>query len=230
MAAALAGALPGLEPIDQLGLLRDSFALAEAGYQTVAPALEMLAALPADANPVVASGAVARWASVHGYAEEQDKAAVAALAAERLLPRLRRLGFDPKDEESLADTALRADLVVALGIPGVHLHSAEVVECMGPRTTGTGFGRFEGFVDIQPCLRFITVKHCELGQGGIGLGQRLSSGQFEHRGRLGGEIDRLSPITIDPVDPTCHEQSVAQRLVVAQSSPQLDRTLRNRHR
>ncbi len=118
MVSALAAGLPGFAPIDQLGLLRDNFALAEAVYQTISPALEMLLAVPSDANPVVANGAVARWASVHGYAEADDRAAVAALAGERLLPRLRQLGFDPKADESLVDTELRADLVASLGAMG----------------------------------------------------------------------------------------------------------------
>src|SRR5690606_22604060 len=96
MASALAGTLATLDPIDQLGLVRDNFALAEAGYQTVSPALDMLAALRGDANPVVAQGAVARWASVHGYAEEADRAEVAALARELWLPRLEQLGFDSR--------------------------------------------------------------------------------------------------------------------------------------
>ena len=125
MAAALAAGLPGFEPIDQLGLLRDGFALAEAGYQTVAPALDMLVAVPGEANPVVAAGAVARWASVHGYAAESDRPAVAALAAAQLLPRLRRLGFDPSTDESLVDTSLRADLVAALGNMGEETVAAE---------------------------------------------------------------------------------------------------------
>ena len=115
MATEIATALPGFEPIDQLGLVRDNFALAEAGYQTIAPALDMLVALRGDANPVVAQGAVARWAAAHGYAAEADKPTVAAMAHERWLPRLQQLGFDPRPRESLADTELRADLVRVLG-------------------------------------------------------------------------------------------------------------------
>jgi aminopeptidase N len=115
MAGELARAMPGLAPIDQLGLLRDNFALAEAGYQTANPALDMLVAIGGDANPVVAQGVVARWGQVHGYAAEADRPRVAALAGEHLLPRLRRLGFDPRPGESLADTDLRGDLVTTLG-------------------------------------------------------------------------------------------------------------------
>jgi len=118
MAAELARAIPDLEPIDQLGLVRDNFALAEAGYQTAAPALDMLAAVRSDANPVVAQGAVARWAQVHGYATEADKPKAAALASDAWLPRLEQLGFDPKPGESLVDTDLRGNLITTLGNMG----------------------------------------------------------------------------------------------------------------
>ncbi len=118
MAVELTKALPNFEPIDQLGLLRDNFALAEAGYQRLAPALDMLVAVRDDANPVVAQGAVARWASIHGYASEADRPKAAGLARAHLLPRLQRLGFDPKPGESLPDTELRADLVAVLGNMG----------------------------------------------------------------------------------------------------------------
>jgi aminopeptidase N len=125
MAAELARAMPGLEPIDQLGLLRDNFALAEASYQTVSPALDMLVAIGGDANPVVAQGVVARWGQVHGYAVEADRPRVAALAGEHLLPRLRRLGFDARPGESLVDTDLRGDLVTTLGNMGDETVAAE---------------------------------------------------------------------------------------------------------
>jgi aminopeptidase N len=125
MAGELVRALPGLEPIDQLGLLRDNFALAEAGYQGAAPALDLLMAVPGNANPVVAQGAVARWAQIHGYANEADKPKAAALASERWLPRLEQLGFDSKAGESLADTDLRGDLVTTLGNIGDAAVAAE---------------------------------------------------------------------------------------------------------
>jgi aminopeptidase N len=125
MASALVEALPGLAPIDQLGLLRDSFALAEAGYQPTGPALDMLVAVPGDANPIVAQGAVARWDRVHDVALEAVKPAVAALAREHWLPRLQQLGFDPAPGESLVDTDLRGDLLRVLGRMGEPTVAAE---------------------------------------------------------------------------------------------------------
>ena len=118
MIARLTQALPTLAPIDQIGLVRDNFALAEAGYQTAAPALDLLAAVPGDANPIVAQGAVNRWAAVHALLDDAGQARVAALTRDAWLLRLRQLGFDPAPNESLADTSLRGDLLTVLGDMG----------------------------------------------------------------------------------------------------------------
>jgi aminopeptidase N len=118
MVAQLVQVFPTLQPIDQAGLVRDNFALAEAGYQTVSPALDLLAAVPGDANPIVAQTAINRWAAVHGIAREGDRSRVAAMAREQWLPRLQQLGFDPKPGESLVDTDLRGDLLTVLGNMG----------------------------------------------------------------------------------------------------------------
>jgi aminopeptidase N len=118
MIADLARALPTLDPIDQIGLVRDNFALAEAGYQPAGLALDLLAALPQDANPIVAQGAVARWGAVHGLAKETGQTRIAELTRQAWLPRLRQLGFDPRPGESLVDTDLRGDLLTVLGNMG----------------------------------------------------------------------------------------------------------------
>jgi len=115
MVAQLAAALPRLAPIDQAGLVRDNFALAEAGYQPAAAALDLLAAVPGDANPVVAQTAVNRWAAVHGLAGAGDREKTARLVHAAWLPRLEQLGFEPEPAESLADTELRGTLLTVLG-------------------------------------------------------------------------------------------------------------------
>jgi aminopeptidase N len=125
MIAQLVQALPSLAPIDQAGLVRDNYALAEAGYQTAAPALDLLAAVPTDANPIVAQTAVGRWAAAYGLGAEGDRPAVAALARDKWLPRLEQLGFDPKPNESLVDTDLRGDLLTVLGNMGEETVAAE---------------------------------------------------------------------------------------------------------
>jgi aminopeptidase N len=112
-------ALPSLKPIDQLGLVRDNLALASAGYQPGAPAYDLLAAVPANANPVVAETAVAMWSGLYDQLQsDADKAALAAELRKLWLPRLQSLGFDPRADEALVDTNLRATLIATLGKMG----------------------------------------------------------------------------------------------------------------
>ncbi|WEK45294.1 MAG: M1 family metallopeptidase [Candidatus Andeanibacterium colombiense] len=118
MIGQLVAALPTLSPIDQIGLVRDNYALAQAGYQNLAPALNLLAAVPQAANPVVAEGAVERWGALYDLASEADKPRLAALARSLWLPRLQQLGFDPKASESLVDTSLRGQLLATFGDMG----------------------------------------------------------------------------------------------------------------
>ena len=119
MAAALVQAMPGLAPIDQLGIVRNNWSLAQGGYQNASVALDMLRAIPADANPVVAEGAVARWGEIHGVLEDEgDRARVLQLVSAQWLPRLQQLGFEPRADEPLADANLRAELIATLGQMG----------------------------------------------------------------------------------------------------------------
>ena len=115
----LTATMPHLAPIDQLGLLRDNLALANSGYQPLGPALDLLAALPQDANPVVANSAVDQWRDLYDQLEDKnDKAALAALVRQKWIGRLQSLGFDPRKGETLVDTSLRAELISTLGKMG----------------------------------------------------------------------------------------------------------------
>jgi aminopeptidase N len=115
----LQAALPSLQPIDQLGLVRDNLALASAGYQPGAPALDLLAAVSENANPVVAQSAVSQWSALYSQLQsDPDKAALTAELRKLWLPRLQALGFDPRAGEQLVDTNLRAELIAALGKMG----------------------------------------------------------------------------------------------------------------
>lgn len=112
-------ALPQLAPIDQIGLVRDNLALAAAGYQQGAPALDLLAAVPRNANPVVARSAVGRWSGLYDELENvSDKASLAAELRKLWLPRLEALGYEPRADEPLVDANLRSTLIAALGKMG----------------------------------------------------------------------------------------------------------------
>ncbi|WP_353229869.1 M1 family metallopeptidase [Novosphingobium sp.] len=123
--AALTAALPGLAPIDQRGLVSDQLELGLAGYQPLAPVLDLLAAVPRDASARVAVEAVQRFAGdstqktdglydrLSGDADAQARLAARAIALWQ--PRLATLGYDPRDGEALPDADLRSTLVKALG-------------------------------------------------------------------------------------------------------------------
>lgn len=120
MLAALTSGFAKLAPIDQLGLMRDNLALAVAGTQPVAAALDLIAAVPVDANPVVAGDAIGSLASIHRMLERDPaaRARLLALASRTWDPRLRQLGFDVRAGEPLVDTDLRAGLIESLGLMG----------------------------------------------------------------------------------------------------------------
>ncbi len=115
--AALTAALPRLASIDQRGLIADQLELAVAGYQPLAGPLDLLAALPGNANPRVAGEAVGRFAGLYdrleGHATAQSALAARAIALWK--PRMAALGYDPRADETLPDADLRASLVATLG-------------------------------------------------------------------------------------------------------------------
>lgn len=120
MLASLKKAIPGLPAVDQMGLVADNLALANSGYQPLAPALDLLAAIPGDANPVVAGSAfedyVAAWRTLEKNAAAQQR--LLAKASATYKPRLASLGYAPKDDESLPDADLRATLISGFGVMG----------------------------------------------------------------------------------------------------------------
>ncbi|WP_240504357.1 M1 family metallopeptidase [Tsuneonella mangrovi] len=120
MLATLKDAVPQMKPIDQLGLMRDQLALSSAGYQAFAPSLDLLRALPGDANPVVAANAVGIYAGMYetldGDAAAQAK--IAGLASSQFGARLQQLGFSPIAGEPLVDDSLRSTLISNLGAMG----------------------------------------------------------------------------------------------------------------
>lgn len=117
---ALRGSFASLAPIDQLGLLGDNFALANAGYQPMGAALDLLAATPKDANQKVIGDAAGRYEILHGYFDDQPavQKAIAARGSAALGTSMQRLGFDARKGEPALDAILRSDLLGALGTLG----------------------------------------------------------------------------------------------------------------
>jgi aminopeptidase N len=109
-----------LKPIDQIGLLADNWGLGLAGYQSAAEALDMVDAVPADANPQVWVRAATILKSFDGlYAgDEARRAMVSRYASAKLSPVLARIGWSPKAGEAPTVPVLRADLIDTLGTMG----------------------------------------------------------------------------------------------------------------
>ncbi|HEX8380035.1 MAG TPA: M1 family metallopeptidase, partial [Allosphingosinicella sp.] len=109
-----------LKPIDQIGLLADNWGLGLAGYQSAAEALDMVDAVPADANPQVWARAAAILGSVHNLyeADPARRAMVERYASRKLSPVLARIGWAPKAGEAPTVPVLRADLIRTLGEMG----------------------------------------------------------------------------------------------------------------
>jgi aminopeptidase N len=107
-------------PIDQLGLLVDTWALGMAGRQPASDILDLVAATPVDADPQV-------WAEHLGNLQYLDEiyradparhAAFRAFARTRLAPVFARIGWEAQPGESDPVVNLRSDLIDVLGALG----------------------------------------------------------------------------------------------------------------
>jgi aminopeptidase N len=116
-AAALTAAVPKLAPVDQYGVIADSMTLSTTGYQPMAVGLAFLDSLPANGSADVTQHVVGLWDEIYDLLD--GDAALQKAIADRVTakygPRLRQLGFTPRDGEPVADTTLRPTLIATLG-------------------------------------------------------------------------------------------------------------------
>ena len=117
MLDALGQSFARLKPIDQIGLLADNWGLGLAGYQSASEALDLVDAVPANANPQVWSRVATILESVYGMYEgdPQRQALVSRYASARLAPVLGRMGWTPKASEPSTSAVLRSELIGTLG-------------------------------------------------------------------------------------------------------------------
>jgi len=125
--AALTRAYASLTPVDQYGLLNDNLALARSGYQQVAAGLDLLGAVPANANGKVAASALGHWTNLYDLFDGNPagQRQVAAQIEQRFAPRLARIGLAPRAGEPVLDATLRPKLILALGKVGDRAVMAE---------------------------------------------------------------------------------------------------------
>jgi len=110
---ALKGQFAKLAPIDQLGLLGDTWALGMAGNEPVSNVLALITATPADADPQV-------WSEVAGYLSSLDnyyrgdqarQQRLRTFALAQLQPVFAKIGWEAKAGESAPTANLRQTLV-----------------------------------------------------------------------------------------------------------------------
>ena len=118
--AALTRAFATLGPVDQYGLLADNAALSRSAYQPLAVSLDLLAAVPTDANRKLAGLALGQWERIYGLfdGEPTEQASIAAQIEQRFAPLLAQLGMAPRAGEPVLDATLRPALIRMLGRVG----------------------------------------------------------------------------------------------------------------
>jgi aminopeptidase N len=109
-----------LKPIDQIGLLADTWGLGLAGYQPASKALDLLDAMPGDARSALTSRAATILGQIYDLydGDPAHQAMVARYASARLSPVLARIGWAPRAGETPTAPVLRAELIAALGAMG----------------------------------------------------------------------------------------------------------------
>jgi aminopeptidase N len=107
-----------LSDIDQLGLLNDSLRLANADYQPMAVALDLLSAVQPTASSQVIEDSLNTYISLYERfnGDAATQARIAALATTRFGPVLQKIGLAAVPGELLINANLRATLISTLGI------------------------------------------------------------------------------------------------------------------
>ena len=115
--AALREAFAGLDPIDQIGIVDDAWALGLAGAAPIADALELIQRARVDAAPELWRRIAERLTTLDAYfrGDPARQARWRAYAIARLAPVLARIGWQARDGEGAPVTVLRTELIEALG-------------------------------------------------------------------------------------------------------------------
>ncbi|HEY5412808.1 MAG TPA: M1 family metallopeptidase [Caulobacteraceae bacterium] len=111
----LAAGFARLQPFDQLNMLRDAWALGQAGEAPAANVMILLKRLPPGAYPLVWSDAADMMAEIYYLHAPADRAVIAAFGRRVLAPVLKRIGWTPRPGEPAAAAVAREELILALG-------------------------------------------------------------------------------------------------------------------
>jgi aminopeptidase N len=116
----LTGDFAKLQPIDQIGLLADNWSLGLAGHQSASEALDLIDAVPANANPRVWAQAAGILALIYRMydGDPQRQAMLSRYASAKLSPLMSRIGWTPRPSEPANVAVLRSQLISTLGAVG----------------------------------------------------------------------------------------------------------------
>lgn len=121
-----------LDDDDQLGLMLDYWAFGRSGHRPMTNYLELVNAMPTDADPTVVMDAAGSLAAIAGYARgRESEAAVKAYGLRVLQPYFQRLGWEPREDEDSNSRLARAALITTLGALGDEAVIAEARHRVG---------------------------------------------------------------------------------------------------
>jgi aminopeptidase N len=125
---ALRNAFTRLAPIDQLGVMSDTWAEGMAGLQPVSDFLDLAKATPADAAPEIWSEVAGSFTALDYYyrGDKARQQRFRAFATAQLRPVFARLGWQARPGESTSTALLRAQLIGTLAELGAPDMLAEV--------------------------------------------------------------------------------------------------------
>jgi puromycin-sensitive aminopeptidase len=107
-----------LDPLEQLGLVIDTWAALVAGMADVDELVSVLEAVSDDVDPDVWGAIAAVLGSLEGMAGDEDRAAVQRFVRRVAAPAWARLGWDPSPGESRRTATARARVLSVLGLVG----------------------------------------------------------------------------------------------------------------
>jgi aminopeptidase N len=109
-----------LAPIDQLGLMGDTWAQGLAGLQSPADYFDLLSAVPTDAAPQIWGAVAGVLGSLDSYyrGDNAGQARLEAFAIDKLSPVMARVGWEAREREPAPVTILRTELISVLSALG----------------------------------------------------------------------------------------------------------------
>ena len=105
-----------IAPVDQLGLMGDTWALGMAGLQPASGILDLAKATPVDADPQIWDSVAGDLSGLDSYyrGDAKRQAAFRVFANKLLSPVFARVGWEAKTGESVPTTILRTHLIMVL--------------------------------------------------------------------------------------------------------------------